>query len=178
MGFLKLPFARIDKFLERAMRNILLVFVQLLIFCGSADAHSATETSWLLPDYDGQALLTCSTSAKTSDCDVLLYPCETAFGLSTGTELATLPEEARHDLTACFMALADLYEVALWNLEPGSDPDPVLSRQSNKMFDNTMFRHHRNAFGNCQSNQNEKTEDWRCASHEFQIRLIRAEEAR
>jgi hypothetical protein len=164
--------------MERAMRHILLIFFQLLIFCGPANAHRETQTTWLLPGYDGQALVTCSTSAETPGCEVQLHPCETAFGLSTDVDLATLPEGTRHDLTACFMALADLYEVALWNLEPGSNPDPVLARQANKMFNNTMFRHHRNAPGNCQSSQEEKTEDWRCASNELQIRLIEAEEAR
>jgi hypothetical protein len=74
------------------------------------------------------------------------------------------------------MALADLYEVALWNLDPGTDPDPVLAREANPMFNNVMFRHHRNATGPCQSSQDEKTEDWRCAAQELQIRLIGAEQ--
>lgn len=157
------------------MRFILLAYFSFLLSCGLAYAHPETDNKWTLLEYNGEALLNCSEATDAGNCQTLLYPCESAFNLSAEADLTVLSEEIRHDLTACFMELFDLYEVALWKIAPGAETDPLIVRKANSMFSTTMFRHHRNAPGECRSDQYEKTEDWRCASQELLNRLIKAE---
>lgn len=144
------------------MRLIPLLCFSFLILCGTANAHPLSDSRWEVIDHDREALVDCAAAPEASGCRERLYPCESAFDLSIDADLAALPDDVRHDLTACFMAYADLYEVALWNIAPGSDPDPIVTRNANSLFNNMMFRHHRNASGECRSDREEKTEDWRC----------------
>lgn len=152
------------------MRPTAIVIVSLLSLYKPAMAHPWSDFQWSIPEYDANALIACQSMDETPGCQTRLYPCETAFNLPPGANLAALPIEIRHDLTACFMAQYDHYEDALWNVAPGSAPDPALSRNMRM-----ELRHHRNAFGECWSSQKEKTEDWRCAAQEILFRLLEME---
>ena len=149
------------------MRNTWIFSALLLSFGVSATAHQTSGFNWMLPEFDGKIFVACMENPDASECQAYLYPCETAFDLSVGAELAAMSSEIRHDLTACFMAQYHNYEDTLWRLAPGSDPDPALSRETNM-----MYRHHANAPGDCRSTQSEKTEDWRCAAQEISQRLF------
>lgn len=152
------------------MRHAALVAILLMIFGASAAAHPQSGVDWVIPDYDGEALVTCEENHGSAECRAQFFPCETAFDLSADAELGTLPPKIRHDLTACFMAQFNRYQDALWRLAPGSDPDPALTRNTTM-----MYVHHGNAPGDCRSTQYEKTEDWRCAAREILERLKKTE---
>ncbi len=166
---------RAKEFLEAVMRYIFLACFYFLFSSQMANSHPESDNKWAFLEYDGEALINCSADLEAGNCQSRLYPCESAFKVSVDADLAVLSQEIRHDLTACFMELFDLYEVALWKIAPGAETDPVVARKANSMFSTSMFRHHRNAPGECRSDQYEKTEDWRCASQALLNRLIKAE---
>lgn len=154
-----------------AIRNAVIVNILLINMGAPATAHSLSGVDWVLPQYDGDALVACEKTPHSQECQALLFPCETAFDIAIGKELSTHSPEIRHDLTACFMAQFNSYQDALWRFAPGSDPDPALSRDTSM-----MFVHHGNAPGGCRSAQYEKTEDWRCASQKILERLLKLEQ--
>ncbi len=156
------------------MRKAAIVTIMLINFGAPAAANQQSDVKWVLPEYDGEALVACEQNSETPVCRAQFFPCETAFELPVGAELGTLPPEIRHDLTACFMAQYRSYQDALWRLAPGSDPDPALTRDA-RMMNNMMYIHHGNAPGDCRSTQYEKTEDWRCAAQVIRKQLLQAE---
>ncbi len=95
------------------MRKAAIVTIMLINFGTPAAAHPRSDVKWVLPEYDGEALIACEQNFETPVCRAQFSPCETAFKLPVGAELDTLPPEISHDLRTCIIVQYNSYHDAL-----------------------------------------------------------------